>query len=430
MRNTARLGAAYAEAGRSPASRSRPLSQPRTAAERALGFTTGMLAITLLLQRFGIPLGSKAFSAVGPIGLAFIAYALSRGTLKIHRFRLCVFLALSASVMLGLLGRSISPRSAFDGGIDLRSMAQFLLLTSFAVFAFAAPVGERTFFRRVNAWFAFIAVAGILQFVAQFAGIRVFRFTGLLPWQLLFEYGYNVQIPVGLGGLFKSNGFFLIEPSTFSQVMALGIIIEVLSFRRPWYFVLFIVGLLLSFSGTGWLVLGSFLLAAMFSLGWRGVAMAGFLVVVLGAAVGSGLLLAPNFADTFAQRIDEFSTPGTSAHRRFVTPFWALHDTLETQPSAALIGLGSGVSERLPLAYDYDVNTPVKIVLDDGIPALIAYVLLFLGGRSSGIQRSLTVPACTLFFLTGAYQQFAPIVFLVLLITSVAWLEPEESTSS
>ena len=397
------------------------------AQRRTLRFIVAILCASLFLQRFAVPLGSKPFSLVGPVGMLLAAWSVARGTLVFHRARLCAFLFLSACVLAGVAWESMSPAGSLDGGPNLASMAQFLLLTCFAVLGFAEPLDETRFFRTVNFWFAVIAAAGVLQFFAQFAGVRIFAFTGILPAPILYEYGYNTSIPVGVGSLLKSNGFFLIEPSTFSQVMALGLIIEMLAFRRVVFLLLFALAELLSFSGTGWIVLASFVAASMVGMGQRGIALAAATVLLLGLAFGIGSLAAPDFAHAFEQRIGEISHPGTSGHRRFVTPFWALSDTLNEQPSAALIGLGSGVSERLDLPYDYDVNTPIKVALDNGFPALIAYVLLFLLGRKSPIQAALTVPACTLFFFTGAYQQFPPVIFLVLLLISVARLRPAGS---
>lgn len=393
---------------------------------RAMRFTSAILCISLLLQRFGVPFGSKPFSIVGPLGLALAGLALAQGTLVFHRFRLGAYLALAVAVVAGLIWQAISPGGGFGGGPNLSSMAQFLLLTSFAVLSFAEPIDEMRFFRKVNFWFVIIAIAGILQFFAQFLGLRVFAFTGILPDKLLFESGYNLQILIGVGDLMKSNGFFLIEPSMFSQVMALGLIIEMLAFRRPKHLGLFTAALLLSFSGTGMIVLGSFVIAAVIGMGGRGIAIAGGMVLLLAAALGIGFLFAPDMVNSVQQRVGEISQPGTSGHMRFVTPFWLLSDVLNQRPSAALVGLGSGVSSRLIMPYEYDVNTPIKVALDEGFPALLAYVLLFVGGRKSPVQANLTVPVCTMFFFAGDYGQFPPGLFLVLLLISVARLRAAE----
>ncbi len=420
-------GTASAEQPHAAASGALSLSADHARAERAargaIHFTSLILCACLFLQRFAVPLGAKPFSLVGPVGLLLAALAIWRGVLMIHWRRLCAYLALCICVLVALMAQVMRPAGTLDGPANLSSMFQFLLLSAFATFSFAQPVDEKRFFRTVNFWFTVIAVFGLTEFFAQFAGIRIFKFTGLLPSSILYEYGYNTQIAVGVGGLFKSNGFFLVEPSVFSQVMALGLIIEMLNFRRAAILALFAMSLLLSFSGTGWIVLSSFVVAAVFGMGQRGIAMAAAVLLILGLALGILSYAAPDFTGALEQRTGEFSTPGTSAHRRFITPFWALSDTLTEQPSAAVVGLGSGVSERLRVPYDYDVNTPVKVMLDEGFPALVAYFLLFVLGRRTTSQAALLVPAIVLFFITGAYQQFPPVVFMVFLLVSVARLK-------
>jgi hypothetical protein len=402
-----------------PAANLAGIAQPLTTEPmRALRFTSAMLCVTLLFQRFGLLMGSSAVSFIGPIGIAMAAFAMATGTLALNRFRLTAYLLLALCVVAGLVWHSLT----LGGEPNLQSLSQYLLLTSFAVLTFAEPVDEQYFFRKVNSWFSFIAAAGVLQFFLQFIGLRIFAFTGILPKFMLIEFAYNLQIPLGVGSLMKSNGFFLIEPSTFSQVMALGLIIEILTFKRLAYLLLFFAGLVLSFSGTGWIVLSSFIVTAALGMGWRGIAMAGVTVILVAVLLGVGSYILPDVASALAQRSTELSRPGTSGHLRFITPFWALHDMLAQRPSAALLGLGAGISERLNLTYEYDVNTPIKIVLDYGFPALLSYVLLFIGGRKSPVQAGILVPACILFFFTGGYQQFPPMLYLILLLTSVARL--------
>ena len=237
-----------------------------------------------------------------------------------------------------------------------------------------------------------MAVTGIVQFAAQFVGLRLFSFRGIVPASLLFEDGYNPQIPIGIGSLFKSNGGFMLEPSVFSQFMAFGLMLEVLVLRRPRVLALFTAGLVLSMSGTGWIVLAAFVISVAFSMGRRGIAIAAMTLALLGLLAGAATVLAPNAAGAFASRLDEVVRPGTSGHLRFVTPFWLLNDVLTEEPSAALLGIGSGGSERVLRPYEYTVNTPVKIALDYGFPALAVYVVLLAAGRKTLAQRSVLLP--------------------------------------
>ena len=135
-------------------------------------------------------------------------------------------------------------------------------------------------------------------------------------------------------------------------------------------------------------------------------------------------IVAPDLVAAVGSRLDEITRPGTSGHLRFITPFWMLSDVMSANPYAFLIGIGSGVSERLVLPYEYDVNTPVKVMVDYGAPALLSYVLLFVLGQKTRMQAAIVLPALVLFFFTGGYQQFPPMIFIVLLLTAVARLRP------
>ncbi len=380
-----------------------------------------MLISALLLQRFGIPFGAKPINIVGPVGGLIALIGLMGGILAIDRRRLRVFLLLSGWIALGMVWQVTTP-NRFGVGVNYNSLSQFLVLTSFAVLSFAHRVSESAFFGRVNYWFSWIAIAGIVQFAAQFVGVRIFEFSAILPQSILYERWYNLVIPVGIGSLLKSNGFFIIEPSTFSQFMALGLIIEATLFRRPRYLIFFILALVLSFSGTGWIVLLSFLVAATFTLGRRGIVIATGTVTLLASAIGLIVLITPPVAAAFSSRIQEFWEIGTSAHMRFITPFWLLGYVIHREPLSLLMGIGSGASEAISVPWFYDVNTPVKVLLEYGLPALVAYLMLFLVNRRTPVQRALVLPGMVLFLFAGGYQQFPPVLFLILLMLCIAQL--------
>ena len=234
------------------------------------------------------------------MGLA--GFALVQGTLVLDRLRSAVFLGVMGLALLGAAWHAMAP-GAFDAGPSTKSLIQFLSLTGFATLSFAVPVDEAAFFRAVNRLLGIVAVAGLLQFAAQFAGLRLFAFAGFVPDPWLIESGYNLAIPTGIGDVLKSNGFFLVEPSVFSQFMAIGLIIEVLAFRRPLQLALFVGGLVLSFSGTGWIVLASFLAFGGLRLGPRGIRLIALSTCVLVAAGAALLLLAPDFAGAFQSRL-------------------------------------------------------------------------------------------------------------------------------
>lgn len=399
---------------------SRGAMQDRVSPE---GFVTLTLFTCLVLQRFAIPVGDLAISVATPILLGAAAWGLGAGWLVIDRRRMALFLGLIALAALSTILRlalpvGIAPRTS------LSSLLHWLVLTSFAVLAFRDRMQGWRFFAMVNNWLAFIAIAGIAQFALQFVGISVFGFTGLLPERLLLEHLYVTDQVLAWGASLKrANGFFLLEPSIFAQFMAVALMIEALCFRRALWFGLFTAGMLVSVSGTGFLVLAGFGVALAIGAGLRGVAMV--VLMAMGAALALGLasLALPDVAETLLLRSGEFSQPGTSGHERFVTPFMMMRDVFHAAPWAAFAGIGPGTSEFLELPYKYWVNTPAKLVTEYGVVGFGLYLALIVSAQRSATQRILVLPVLVLLLLTGGYHQAAPLLFPVLLLITVARLE-------
>jgi hypothetical protein len=396
-----------------------------TQEDRTIWFASSIVFAAVFLQRLSLPIGTGV-DLVGPVGLALIGLGFFRGVFAINRSRLLIFVVLTVLLLLDVAAHVANISGGTQYFNNLSSLSLFLVLTSVAVVSFAEPVDERRFWRAINLPMMIIAVAGILQFFAQFIGISIFSWKGLVPASFLFESGYNLEIFIGVGSLLKSNGFFLLEPSVLAQMMAMALIIEVLVNRRPLPIALFVTGLLLSFSGTGWIVIAGFVLGAVVSLGWRGLVLALLLSGVVGAAGVASLFLAPDFAYALLDRVGEFTQPSTSGHLRFITPYWFASDVLANKPWVWWVGLGASISERLTMPYDYNVNTPVKVMLDFGLPALILYLALFVINRRTAAQRALLAPSLVLFLFTGGYEDFPPILFIILLVNVVAWLRPAE----
>src|SRR5258708_16191184 len=110
-----------------------------------------------------------------------------------------------------------------------------------------------------------LSCLAVVQFPAQFVvdARELVNFYGILPD---FLFGVEragalntIRMLEGSSSLIKSNGIFLGEPSTLSQITALGILIEVLEFRRPRYLLVMALGFLVAYSGTGLVLLLLFL---------------------------------------------------------------------------------------------------------------------------------------------------------------------------
>ena len=388
-------------------------------------FTWGTLFCCLVLQRFAVPLAGLKVSLATPLVLSLAAWAVASGTLVIERRRMALYCGLCA-VALFSVATQISLPLAMAPRMSLTSLYYWLAITGFAVLRFRYPVSETAFFRIVALALAALAVAGLAQFVLQLIGVSFFSFVGVVPDSFLIEEQYNVTIPLDRG-LNKSNGFFLVEPSVFSQFMALAVVIEALYFRRAAYLALFFIGLLSSVSGTGWMVLGSYIAVLAVGAGRRG--LLGAILLAAGCALAFTALsvVLPEVADAMSGRVYEFTLPGTSGHERFVTPIMALQDLFNAAPWVSVTGIGPGASEQLMIPYIYHLNTPVKVLMEYGVFGLLLYLGLLTWGTRTKRQLMLLTPLMVLLLLTGGYHQFSPILFAVLLIGTVAFVRQDES---
>jgi hypothetical protein len=395
---------------------------------RALRFTALTLISAIVLQRIGLFSGTSYLSVVGPVGLLLGAFGVMQNGLAISRGRMMVFIALLAWIMIGGVMQAAFPES-FGTPSSWMSLVEFIALSSFGVLVFAEPVDEGKFFTLVNAIFLALAVAGILQFLLQFAGISLFSFKSFVPANMLLEGPFNTVIPIGTSHYMKSNGLFLVEPSVFSQFMALAILIEILMFRRLLYIGAFAVALMFSLSGTGWLMILSFVLTASFSLGVRGLVLSFVTAAVGFLAIAALAILSPAGFEFFLNRTNEIYSMGSSGFYRFVTPWWLADYVLSRAPWTALYGLGAGASEHLAMApaWSYIINPPVKISLEFGIPGFVLYLLFLLTARRTSTQKALLVPVLVLLLLDGGNSMFPPVLFPALLLIMIADLRPSKT---
>ncbi len=149
-----------------------------------------------------------------------------------------------------------------DGNVHMTSIG--LLLVLYLPYITSLETSKTEFTNIIDIYQTImlnLAIIGIAQFGLQFIFHSPFLFTfyGLIPDQFLMPH-YNTLVPLEYGStIFKSNGFFFLEPSTFSQFLSIAITIELLCFRFRWRLIIFCIAILLSYSGTGLMLLMLFL---------------------------------------------------------------------------------------------------------------------------------------------------------------------------
>jgi hypothetical protein len=168
---------------------------------------------------------------------------------------------------------------------------------------------------------------------------------------------------------------FMLEPASFCQLCAIAIVIEWLYYRRLWRLIAFAGGMVVSYSGTGVIVLAVVLPILIIShrrFDLLILMMAGALIAYVGF---DALQL-----DIFARRMNEFSSPESSGFARYIGGFYLFEQYQWPNIGNALLGLGAGS------AYPYGQRATfasselswVKMIFEFGlIGATVYFIFLF-----------------------------------------------------
>lgn len=352
------------------------------------GVLATLLASTLFLTRFALTVGHSELSFALVVVLVGTMLLVLTGAVRISPTRAGLFAVAAATLLLALLlGGAVHP--------SYLSFANLVLL--YAAWMFVVP-DDRQFewaVRLTRRMLLIIGFCGIVQFFAQVAIKAPFLFT----WDTTFpraiiSHGFNYVIPApGLGGLNKANGFFLLEPSSLSQMMAIAIIIELEFFKPSWRILVLAAALMLSFSGTGMVLFLAIVPLMLLNRGRGGV-----LLVVVPAMIALGALLAGPKIALLIDRLQEFGSDQSSGFARFVSPFYLFRDYLYPDASTTLFGMGPGTIEGYTLKTAYLIHDPTwgKLIFEYGFLGALpfaAYVgyCFFAGARSTWLAAALFI---------------------------------------
>jgi len=256
------------------------------------------------------------------------------------------------------------------------SAPSFLLLSVYHmpyVFQFrpgdVSPGAPIRMFRRIA---VVICAFGMAQFVAQFiVGVPL----AFAPETYLPEFiiRYNNMNPLTYGSsIIKSNGFFLIEPSLLSQLCAVAIVVEIVTDRSIRRLAIYAGALVVSYSGTGLILLG--LVLPVFILQQRRIG----LLITLAVIVGIVLLFAQQLnLGVFANRVNEFNSTHSSAYARFLSPFVTIKQYYLDDTMSFLFGKGAGsyryIGALARQTYASHDPTWAKVFFEYGMFGFIAY---------------------------------------------------------
>lgn len=371
-----------------------------------------LLSVTVL-ERFGVTAGalsaSAALLAIYPFLLAAalagaLAFSLERSVL----YAVCMAVALGSTL--------VNEGSA---------SASSLLLMAVMYLPFVFVLREGALAEHDTAWIygkfldltALCALIGIAQFGAQLVihADWLFDFTRYIPTPLRASGLFNTVIPIG--SLNKSNGFFFREPSGFSYLMALGLIAESASAKRPARLACLALALLLTYSGTGILAL---LIASLHPFGVKTVLRLSLI------ACGFGLVFwlfgdALNLSFTLG-RVSEFSSQNSasSGYIRYVAPLRLVSETFDSSAFTPWLGHGPGTILRTTRSYEFHDPTWAKLLFEYGALGFFAFVALFLAGlRRPGLPLQVRAALFWGWLIMGGHLLSPEQNFLTLLLVGI-----------
>ena len=372
------------------------------------------LALTVL-DRFGLRWG-ELYSAHPAM---LVLYGLVAAMLLVGAAELDLRRTARYVLLAGVVGLSYVVNATFDATSHASIASWLLLLTLYLPFVFVLREGAVSpalwrWIVNVYVGFAvFVAAASIAQFLAQFVfrPAWLFDFTPLIPLPIRgFEVWKGVHL---MGDWYKSNGFFLREPSFLSLHMAFALLCELTLARRRWVMAMLAIALVLSYSGSGFLVLAIGLLfpfsrRSLLRFASFGVAAAAFFYV---------------FGDTLnlsytVGRVGEFGTDKSSAYCRFIEPVRVTLQDIDANAWTSLLGHGPG---SLHKAHNTCETTFGKAPFEYGLLGTLAVVMLVVAvlGRSSPIRIRAALGAQ---WATQAYLLGAEWVLLTYLLCAM-WPE-------
>lgn len=356
----------------------------------------GPLILTTYFAKVGMPVGPRAVPASLYGILVIFALGVATSRLVIDLKRLGAFI-----LVMGFLGGVM----IFRG--DEWSLTSFLMMASlYATYtvlvthpAFNVKRGIE-FFLNVA---AIIAIGGIAQFFLQFViGPRLaFPIDYLLPAGFLVEDYMFLNVLHYGSSIHKPNGIFLLEASFFSQLLAIAVLAELLTSNRMRYLVLFMAGMVVSYSGTGIIVLAvtmPFLVVT--QKRWD------LILLALSGLVAAALLYEALNLQIFVKRATEFGHPQSSGFMRFVGAYYMFDQFLWVDQWRSLFGYGAGIFKEFEVRSDLPVHESAltKIVFEFGLlGALLNIGFLFFCVARSSAPGILKLGVAVMFFMAGIY---------------------------
>ena len=335
-----------------------------------------LIVLLVFVQRLGITVSGMVIPLLFCIGMPIILVLFLFNRLVVDTKKFFLFVIALVCVLISSV-YSLFMTSTF-------SLNSLLFLLSFYLPIIFIYRDQRHFYFLLKSFqvvMVLITLIGIFQFLFQFVGEFIDPFKSLPPTLML--QGYNTHIPLVFGSpIFKAHGMFLLEPSFYSKFIATAIIIEFFYFKRMKIILLFIIGMLFGFSGTGIILLLLAALPILFQM-----KMKQLVPLAILALIPICFFLTSEFGELMIGRLDEFTHPESSAYIRFVAPYLAYAEFLQLKSFATIVfGTGPGTVDIFQgVTYTFNESIPlkqahslafIKLLIEYGLLGGTAFILL------------------------------------------------------
>lgn len=390
-----------------------PMSSATSSLWRNLLWAMPLLAATIFSKIAIPPLGERGISVALPLLLTVTIAGCVTGQLSIATRR--YIFGLTTIGLLSLM-QLLKNDVFYPSSLLLLALVHLPLVLEFRV----ASADIEKIVKFFTALCALIAILAIAQFLMQYmtSDSWLFPMENFVPDTFRVR-NFNEEAPLEYEStMMRANGVFMLEPSYLSQLLAVALILEASTFNRLWRLMLYLAGMLVSYSGTGFLVVAIALPIIVVSQKRWGLLL-GMMVAVIMAAILFQFAGEYLYLDKFASRIGEFNSTGSSGFARFVGGFYLFGQFLSDHPMRALFGAGAGMfKDYAPLAHYPVAEMPLfKMVLEFGIAgALLYFAFLFYCLSSSALPLAVVTAIAITFLLNGLYVVFSHALSLSLLV--------------
>lgn len=379
---------------RKPAALLRSNHQPPLDAREQFVVTTvtwGYAIITATQKVALLLFPGTALQIALPLTMIMIGLLCWRGGMGIDVRKSVLYLAFGAVAGLTALANNMSAST-------LPSM--LFVYAVYSTFVFSVPLSKTAYEKILdNVVILGIIAAGFvfIDWLAQLAGFGMPTIHDILPEKFRF-FNYVYVQPIEWGSKWmKPNGYWFLETSFVSQFCAMSLVIECCRKQRLFYLATLASGLLLTFGGTGLMLVGLSLPVMLFYVRPRLLLICIMMLPLLfGVALKAGLI------DNIASRTTEFSTEGKSGNQRFTKQAEVIGATLTGPTREGLLGIGPG---RMPQRLNLLWIPATKVLVEYGLfSAILFWVFYFYSifGRGVPIFASWIV-AVQYLFLNGSF---------------------------